>query len=204
MSTNPTQPKNNLNYSGQEFLQSMASKKEEDDDQNFIKKDEPQKEQEEKKENTEKESDNKEKASTSPSAEGVVGKLKNWIFPKNNQVRTLDNEVGGLETKKKKPNFAEDIWDDRPEEVAAMVSKTPGASDLQMVVNKKIHRKLQNKKEMAREALAAGAVLAKGGVTSQGIGFGTTPQTGYVARLKTLRQDRGHETNNKGGGGMWR
>ncbi len=179
-------------------------KKEEDDDQNFVKKDEPKKEQEEKKENAETKSDHQE---TAPTKQGLFDKLKDLVFPNNNQLRTLDNEVGGLETKKKKPNFAEDIWDDRPEEVAAMVSKTPGAADLKMIVNKKLHRKLQNKKEMAREALAAGAVLAKGGLTSQqgiGMGIGAAPQGGYVARLKTLKQDRSHEGGNQGGGGMWR
>lgn len=203
MSDNTIQPKDSLNYSGQEFLKIMApEKKDEDDDQNFIKKDEPKKEQEEKKEKAETKSDQQDKA---PAKKGLFDKLKDLVFPNNNKLRTLDNEVGGLETKKKKPNFAEDIWDDRPEEVAAMVSKTPGSADLKMVVNKKMHRKLQNKKEMAREALAAGAVLAKGGVTSQGIGMGMggAPKGGYVARLKTLKQDRSHESGNQGGG-MWR
>lgn len=201
MSNNTTQPKDNLNYSGQEFLKIMTPEKEEDDDQNFIKKDEPKKEQEEQKENTETKSDHQEKTQEKG---GVFKKLKDMVFPNNNQVRTLDNEVGGLEAKKKKPNFAEDIWDDRPEEVAAMVSKTPGSADLKIAVNKKIHRKLMNKKEMAREALAAGAILAKGEVKSQGMGLGMTPpQGGYVARVRTLKQDRSHEGGNQGGG-MWR
>jgi hypothetical protein len=87
-----------------------------DDDQRFIDKreNENDKKQQEGNEN-DKQQENQE-------GSGFFKKIKNLIFPKQNQVRTLDNEVGGLEAKEDKGISSKDVWDDRSEEVDKMGS----------------------------------------------------------------------------------
>lgn len=142
--------------------------KDEDDDQRFIKKDDLNNDITNNNEITEK-----------------IAK-KNNIFPKNNQVRNLDIEVGGLEAKERKQTSSEDVWDDRSEEVDEMGStnifETTG---MRSVVWKKKKKRL--KKEKQQED--------------------SFDSMSYTDRLKNLRQDRSgafssHKQN--GGGGFIR
>lgn len=99
----------------------LEKRDEEDSDQNFIKKDE----------------DN---------IENVEDQQSN-IKPKNNQTRTLDKEVGGLEEEQKKEISSEDIWDDRSEEVDEMGSTNVfNGSGMKSVVWKQKRNRLKQEK----------------------------------------------------------
>lgn len=160
---------------------------EEDDDQNFIKKDEPQ----EQKESEEKDVNTKEEK-----PKGIFQKLTGFIFPKNNQQRNLDKETGGLEAEKDKGISEKDVWDDRSEQVDKMgstnVFKTSG---MRSVVWKQKRKRLEAAKHAA-EAAAIGDTLRKNKVDLED--SSGTPTQGYVARLQNMRQDHSTINNDHG------
>jgi len=154
---------------------------EEDDDENFIRKDEPQ---EEVKKTEEKSFD-------------IISKLKNLVFPKNNQQRNLARETGGLEVEKKKESSEKDVWDGRSEEVDKMGSTDVfNTSGMRSVIWKKKREKMAAKHAM--DAASAVGVKLKGKVTVQD-GIAVVPSQGYVARLKNLRQDHSGLNNDNSG-----
>ncbi len=168
-------------------------KPEEDDDQNFIKKDSTH----EQKETSETiEPKNFETAKNASETQNIIGKLRNFIFPKNNQQRNLDQETGGLEAEEKKEISVEDTWDDRSKEVDEMGSNnTFESTGIKSVIAKKKREKL----ETTKEAIEAAAINKKlKGKNSGNLLEKIQPQQkSYVERLKNLEQDRSHE---KGGG----
>ncbi|MBP7709794.1 MAG: hypothetical protein KA100_01835 [Rickettsiales bacterium] len=140
----------------------------EDDDQNFIRKDEPQEQKCEVKEGEE--------------VQGVIQKLKNVFFPKPNQQRNLARETGGLEVKKDKGISEDDVWDERSEEVDGMATNVFNSSGMRSVVWKKKRERLEAA-ELALELAEIGKTLKSKGTTA-------TPTQGYISRLKNLQQDR--------------
>lgn len=160
---------------------------EEDDDQNFIKKDEPQ----EQKENEEKDVNTKEEK-----PKGIFQKLTEFVFPKNNQQRNLSRETGGLEAEKDKGISEKDIWDDRSEQVDKMGSTDVfNTTGMRSVVWKKKRKRLEAAKNAA-EAAAIGETLQKNKVDLKD-SFGA-PTQGYVARLKNMKQDRSTINDDRG------
>lgn len=156
-----------------------TKKAEEEDDENFIRKDEPQ--------------EVAEKEEKSPD---LISKIKNFVFPKNNQQRNLTRETGGFETEKKKESSEKDVWDERSEEVDKMGSTNVfNTSGMRSVVWKKKRERLNALKHNA-EIAAAGSAL-KGKVTT--VDANASPTQGCVSRLKNLRQDRSGIANEDGG-----
>jgi hypothetical protein len=155
------------------------SEKKEDDDQNFIKKDSPESQET-------KFSEVKESTQTKE----IIEKLKDPIFPKNNQQRSLDVEIGGLESEEKKEISSEDVWDNRSEEVDKMGSiDTFNSTGIRSVIAKRKRERL----ELAKK-IAAGKPLTK---TEKKIE--SSENQSHLTRLKNLRQDRSHEINKNGG-----
>jgi len=173
-----------LNLSDENIL----PKNEEDDDERFVKKDSKE-EQKESKTAEEKIEEAEEKSEF----QGFIGKLKKFIFPKNNKRRDLDLEVGGLEMKKQKESNEKDIWDDRSEEVDKM-----GSTD---TFNTTGMRSAIWQQKRAR--LAAKKHSKEGAEGTQNFN-----NMGYVARLKNMKQDRSGITGGKNSGndngGAWR
>ena len=148
----------------------------EDDDQNFIKKDEAQK------------AETKSEVKEDEELKGVIWKLKNLVFPKNNQIRDLDNEVGGLEVEEAKESSEADVWDGRSDEVDKMATNVFNSSGMRSVVWKKKREKLEAAKHGLAAASAVGTKSKNKATVSDGII--ATPTEGYVARLKNLKLDR--------------
>jgi hypothetical protein len=168
-------------------------KKPQDDnnDPNFIRKDEPQEtKQEEKSEKKEsKEEVEEEVVEEKP---GFFARLKNKIFPKHTEIRDLDYETGGLEAKEQKESTAKDAWDDRSEEVDKMGSTdTFNTTGVRSFIWNQKRKKLEATKHAkhAVDATEAHKIMQEAGLESK---------MGYVQRLRTLRQDHSHD---KGGGG---
>jgi hypothetical protein len=158
------------------------SKKEEDDDQNFIKKD--SQESQEAKFLEVKESNQ---------TQEVIEELKSPIFPKNNQQRNLDVEIGGLESEEKKEISSEDIWDNRSEEVDKMGSiDTFNSTGIRSLIAKRKREKL----ELAQK-IAGGKPLTNTEKKSE-----SSEGQSHLTRLKNLRLDRSHEPNNGGSRGF--
>lgn len=156
---------------------------EEDDDQNFIKKDEPQ-------------------VGLQADLQEVIADFKenqNLIKPKNNQQRNLDRETGGLEEDEdKKEESEKDVWDDRSEEVDKMGSTdTFNTTSMKSVVWKQKQNRLKAKKLHEAGADSATVSAVKNGKVKSGSSF---DDMGYVQRLKNLKQDHSHENN--GGRGI--
>ena len=165
----------------------------EDDDERFVKKD--SKEEQKQTETAE------EKIEANPEVKSIIGKLKNFIFPKSNKRRDLDLEVGGVEMKKQKKSDEKDVWDDRSEEVDKMGSTdTFNTTGMKSVVWKQKRARLAAKKH-AKEGAEIGAAAATQGTQNFN-------NMGYVARLKNMKQDRSGITGGKNGGndsgGAWR
>lgn len=109
----------------------------EDSDQNFIKKDDPFT-----------------NVTQSQEVQEVVNRLKNAIAPKNNKRRDLDLEVGGLEVDtSQEEKSAEDIWDERGEQVDDMVVDVYNTTSMKSLVWKKKKSRLDIKKELSEESL---------------------------------------------------
>ncbi len=160
------------------------SKKEEDDDQKFIKKEIVEQPQEE--------------ANKSQNTENIEASSQNAIKPESNQQRNLDREVGGLEDEEQKENSNKDVWDDRSEEVDKMGSTdTFNTTSMKSVVWKQKRDRLAKKRAAKHHAEAAGAAIENQSKKSEGSDF---DNMGYVARLRNMKQDRSHE--NKGGRGI--
>ena len=152
---------------------SDAEDDEDEDDGRFVKKGESQK-----------------KIEAIAEVKGIIGKLKNFIFPKNNQQRTLDHEVGGLEEEEQKESSEKDVWDDRSEEVDKMGStNTFNTTGMKSVVWKQKRARLAAKKHAEQGAEAAGVTMAT-----------KAKQGGYVDQLKNLRLDRSSINDDRGGG----
>ncbi len=89
----------------------------------------------------------------------VKEKLKEAIHPKNEQLRSLGVEVGGLEEGKKGAKRKadeieneteiqiEDVWDNRSEEVADMTVEVFQTTGMRSLVDKQKRQKLQNSRE---------------------------------------------------------
>ena len=156
---------------------------EEDDDERFIKKD-----------SKEEQKSDIENAAQEAESEGIFKKIKKNIFPKANQQRNLDNEIGGVEEEKDSGKSEDDIWDDRSEEVDKMGSTDVfNSSGMRSVVWKKKKEKL-DQKELAKDALSAAATAKS---------KGQQPKQGFVSKWN-VKQDQSDIYNNKGGGGMGR
>ena len=127
----------------------------EDDDQKFIDKSESQEETQEQTENK------TESVKKSSEVQGILGKLKGFVFPKNIQQRNLDLETGGLEAEEDKGISEQDVWDSRSDEVTKMGSKNVfNSTGMRSVINK---MKKNKKEEQERvEAAMDAAAAAKG------------------------------------------
>ncbi len=73
----------------------------------------------------------------------VTEKLRAAVNPKNDQLRSLDREIGGLEAEETKEIDTKDVWDDRSEEVDKMGSThvfttSGGRSDVWQKKRKKL------------------------------------------------------------------
>lgn len=123
----------------------------EDDDQNFIKKDEPQEEK-----STEETLNN--------AKEGTIfGRIKKAILPFSGSKRDLSVETGGLEEDKSKGKYSNekisssdkeggDIWDNRSEEVDEMGSTDVfNTTGMRSVVWRKKKERLDKKKRKREE-----------------------------------------------------
>ena len=131
-----------------------SSKKAEDaDDQRFIDKKENQNDEKQQ------EGDENDKKQENQGGGGFFKKIKNLIFPKQNQVRTLDNEVGGLEQEEDKGISHKDVWDDRSEEVDKMGStdtfNTTGMRSVVWNAKKNRLKAIKNAKQNANNAVDA-------------------------------------------------
>ena len=161
---------------------------EEDDDQNFIKKDEPQVAEE------------KSEVKEGEEVQGIIWKLKNLVFPENNQQRNLAREVGGLEAAEKKEIKSVDVWDGRSEEVDKMGSTDVfNSSGMRSVVWKK-KREKRLAIQAAKHALAAAGTITTTSKKEVAETFGVPPAQGYISRLKNLKQDRSNIHGNDGVG----
>jgi hypothetical protein len=164
-------------------------KNEEDDDERFVKKDSKE-EQKESKTAEEKIEEVEEK----PEVQSIIGKLKKFIFPKNNKRRDLDLEVGGLEMKKQKESNEKDIWDDRSEEVDKMGSTdTFNTTGMKSVVWKQKRARIDAKKHAKKGAEVGAAADVEGTQNFNNMG--------YVARLKNMKQDRSGITGGRNDNG---
>ena len=139
--------------------------KNDEDDQVFIKKDDKQesdKSSESKKDNRYNNSNNKD----TENKNSLFSKIRNFIFPKNNQVRTLDNEVGGLEQKENANSSSKDAWDDRSEEVDKMGSAdTFNSTGIKSFVWRAKFNRLKAKKNAKKSPEAADAIeMAKNNI----------------------------------------
>jgi hypothetical protein len=180
------------------MLEMSEDKKE--DDQKFIKKGEEQKEPEPK---------NIVEVEEGQEVGGVIGKLKNLVFPNNNQQRNLSRETGGLEAEEDKGISAKDAWDARSEEVDTMGSNTAkvfNSTGMKSLVWKQKKARLDNKK-LAKEAIEAAAAIkgSKKGAAKeaapQGLGsFGMGQQGGFVSKFQNVKKDYGFNNENDGGG----
>ena len=185
-----------LAQSSRSFVEELKNKKnDEDDDQNFIKKDESLKELEEKK--------------VAEEINKVVVKLqkRGSIKPEGNQQRNLDRETGGLEAEEQKESDGKDFWDGRSEEVDKMGSVNAfQKGSIKAMIWRYKKKKLDEIKDVIKGAAAAVAVGKKGKHSEQGNinPLGGFEQQGYVQRLRNLKQDR-TETFGKGnqGGGAY-
>ena len=171
-------------------------KNEEDDDERFVKKDSKEEQKQ-----TETAKEKIEKVEAKPEVQGIIGKLKKFIFPKSNKRRDLDLEVGGMEVEEQKESNENDIWDERSEEVDKMGSTdTFNTTGMKSVVWKQKRARLAAKKH-AQEGAEAGTAAATEGAQNFN-------NMGYAARLKNMRQDRSGITGGKNGGndsgGAWR
>jgi len=171
-------------------------KNEEDDDERFVKKDSKEEQKE-----TKTAEEKIEEVEAKPEVQGIIGKLKKFIFPKSNKRRDLDLEVGGLEAKEQKKSDEKDVWDDRSEEVDKMGSTdTFNTTGMKSVVWKQKRARLVAKKHAKKGAEAGAEAAAQGDQDFNNMG--------YVARLKNMRQDRSGITGGKNGGndngGAWR
>ncbi|MES2961907.1 MAG: hypothetical protein V4694_05930 [Pseudomonadota bacterium] len=174
-------------------------KNEEDDDERFIKKDSKEEQKQ-----TEEAQEKIEEVEAKPEVQSIIGKLKNFIFPKSNKRRDLDLEVGGLEAKEEKKSDEKDVWDERSEEVDKMGSTdTFNTTGMKSVVWKQKRARLAAKKHAKEGVEAAAASIA----ANQG-GESNFNNMGYVAKLQNMRQDRSGITGGKNGGndkgGAWR
>lgn len=142
----------------------MNKKFEEDDDQNFIQKDDV------------KAADKlDEEKNTEPK------KLKSAVFPKVNQQRNLSRETGGLEEKKDDAISEDDVWDERSEEVLKTGKDVFNSSGVRSIIWKNKKKRIEDA-QLALELAALTKTLKGQNVT--------TKQEGYVSRLKNLKQDR--------------
>lgn len=159
-------------------IQQQEDLKDEDDDQNFIKKDDAQE---------------------GGSKESLIEKLKNIIFPKSHKQRDLDRETGGLEaeeSKKISQEDIEDVWDNRSEEVDKM-----GSTDVFNSTGNRsvLWRKKKEKMDMIKDAMAAAAMVGsklKGSSSIDSKDVGPERKMSHLERLKNLRLDRSTATDN--------
>ncbi len=178
------------NLEDQKLEEELKKKLDEDDDEKFIRKDEPEEEKDVK---------------LGEEVQNIIGKLKNFIFPENKQVRTLDNEVGGLEAEEQKATSSVDIWDERSNEVDQMGTdhaKVFNSSGMKSVVWKKKKERLDA--EEAAEEEASKNKSGKGQKTdqaAQGLGVGAVTQQSFVAKAQMKREMK--QENDKGGGGRY-
>ena len=160
----------------------FEDKKDADEDEpNFIKKDDPEKKQESEMQEA--------------SDEVAIAIKTNLIKPINNQQRNLDREVGGLEEEEQKESSEKDVWDDRSEEVDKMGSTDVfNTTGMRSVIWKQKQNRLIAKKFHDAGVDATTVKALKNGKTKvQGSSF---DDMGYVEKLKHLKQDRSHENNN--------
>ncbi len=189
-------------------------------DQRFIDK------RENKNDEKQQEGDENDKKQENQGGGGFFKKIKNLIFPKQNQVRTLDNEVGGLEQEKDKGISSKDVWDDRSEEVDKMGStdtfNTTGMRSVVWNAKKNRLKAIKNAKQNANNAVDAlegvkGKPKNQEGKPNQQTERPITrmpliynsakmPQIdnwenkGLLEKLKTLKQDKSTAHSDKFGG----
>ncbi len=171
----------------------LKSSEDSDSDPNFIKKDEKQ--------------EKKDDDLTSESAEeigDVIDALKKTspaVRPESNQQRNLDRENGGLEEGEDvQQSDSPDVWDGRSEEVDEMGSHVPLASSAKKSMIWGVKKKKLEEKKMKQSADALAAAKHAKKHSEKGFNSAAPQAGGYVSRLKALRQDRGNEGNDHGGG----
>lgn len=132
-------------------------KEDEDDDQNFIK--------------LEADCKTLEEVQESAEVKGLIGKLEEFIIPNGLKQRNLDLEVGGLESTQSagkdsgndkevsanQENSADDVWDERSQEVKDMNVDVFNSTGMKSVVWKKKKDKKEEKQEMVQNSIDAAA-----------------------------------------------
>jgi len=131
----------------------------------------------------------------------VVVKLRKAVRPVSTEIRSLDNEVGGLEVDyqkiKKTINESADVWDDRTKKIAQGAEE---ADQQDMEENESfIHgikagifgkRRGKKRKHLGQVDL---------GKAAEG---DDAPPVGFVGKLSQLREDRSQTKNTGQGGGI--
>lgn len=128
----------------------------------------------------------------------AIKKLQNAIRPVNIEIRSLDNEVGGIEVDYKKiqkqNNQDIDVWDDRVQKIK---KATIEANDQDMEENESFIHAIKTgmfsgKKRKKRRTIEQ---VDLGKAAEEGL----HKSSGYVKRLVKLKEDRSH---NNGGIGI--
>lgn len=138
----------------QSFLDLINETKSEDDDQNFIKKDEKKSFEEIR---------NEVASGLASEVKNLVDKLTYLVRPVKKQERNLDTEIGGLEIDySKKIGDGKDIWDDQAKNISETANQVDanefeGTQNRSFTFNKKrrrIQKKKRGKDDHAEEALS--------------------------------------------------
>jgi len=169
------------------WLEFIKEKPDKDSDQNFIKKDE-------------------EKKAVKQEVDEIIGKLKNLVFPKNNQQRNLNRETGGLEQEETKNIESIDFWDGRSEEITSIGKIDPlGTSGKKSMIWKAKKQKAEEQKQ-AKEALGVETTTQKKNYktgnqqpSQEGVYDSRSDNsqsfTSKINNLRKLKQDRENEGN---------
>jgi hypothetical protein len=132
----------------------------------------------------------------------VILKLKNAVRPVSTEIRSLDNEVGGVEVNyeavAKEINQDVDIWDDRTKKIA----KGAKEADLQDM----------EENESFIHGIKAGLFGKRRGKKRKHLGqvdlgkaaedIGDAQPASFVERVSKLKEDRSHNQGETQGGGM--
>ena len=122
----------------------------------------------------------------------VVYKLHKAIRPINTELRTLDNEVGGLEEDQKaidkKNNKDVDVWDNRGKEIAQQIAKTEEQREDN---NQSFIHAVKTGMFGGKKSKKAHKHMGQVNLSKAADGDGKHP--GFVERISKLKEDRGHE-----------
>ncbi len=176
--------------------------KDENGDQNFIKKDEDKL-----KEPKDYQNKSGEALEGKTQKLNIFKKLKNLIFPLTNQQRNLSSETGGLEQEEQKEIHSVDAWDGRSEEILKVGKIDPLGSTGKKSMIWRIKKTKAEEKKLAKEVGAVVAEMKKNkkltkhqeaaqgeeGAYDSRLDYSKQSFTTKVSNLKKLRQDQQNE-----------